>query len=188
VRSAYVKGADEAIRFSNGKPIVMKVISQEALHKSKSGLVKLNLSKSEEIRSAFSSLMKTVRFLKLHSYKVLVQEMVPGNGSVEIIIGGKVDPQFGKLVLLGLGGIYVEVFKDVAVRVCPINRHDAEDMLYQLKSHSIIASVPKSEDTVISLLLKVSRMLTENDIHELDLNPVILHPNGYNVVDPRILE
>lgn len=96
----YVKSAQEAIAFSKGKPIVMKAVSQKAIHKSKSGLVELDLRSPKEVASAFARLSRKGALIK--PYKILVQRMVPGG--VEIIIGGKVDEQFGKLVLLGLGG------------------------------------------------------------------------------------
>ncbi len=186
VRSAYVKSGEEAVRFSNGKPLVMKVLSQQALHKSKSGLVKLNLYTEKEVRDAFSYLAKRASSLKLSGYKILAQEMAPSG--IEIIVGGKVDPQFGKLVLVGLGGVYVEAFKDVAVRVCPIGSYDAKSMISQLKSRSVIAPNPGAERMVESLLLKASKMIMENNISELDLNPVILYPDGYNAVDLRIMK
>ncbi|MEM3827137.1 MAG: acetate--CoA ligase family protein [Candidatus Micrarchaeaceae archaeon] len=186
VRSAYVSDAEDAVLFSRGKPIVLKVISQQALHKSKSGLVKLGLSKPEEIRSAFSYLAKQAHHLTLKQYKVLAQEMVPSG--IEIIIGGRIDQQFGKLLLLGLGGVYVETFKDISLRVCPITKYDAASMLYQLRSRKVIAPDERAENRIESLLMKVSKMLVENSISELDLNPVILRADGYNAVDLRILK
>ncbi|MGC8478470.1 MAG: acetate--CoA ligase family protein [Candidatus Micrarchaeia archaeon] len=185
-RSAYIKSGEEAVSFSGGKPIVMKVLSQQALHKSKSGLVKLNLYNEDKIIDAFSYLEKQAKALKLKDYRILAQEMAP-NG-IEIIVGGKTDPQFGKLILLGLGGIYVEAFKDVALRVCPISSYDAKSMISQLKSRSIIASSPESASMVESLLMRASKMIMENDISELDLNPIILHSNGYVAVDLRVMK
>ena len=185
-RSSYVKSASEAVRFSGGKPIVMKVLSQKALHKSKSGLVKLKLYTEKDISSAFSYLSSRARALNLGNYKIIAQEMV--ESGTEIIIGGNVDQQFGKMILLGLGGVYVEIFKDVALRVCPINRYDSRSMIQQLKSSGIIAPDVRRERMVESILLKVSRMLVENDISELDLNPIILTGNGYTAVDLRIMK
>ncbi len=184
VDNEYVSTADGAVQFAKGRPIVLKAISNKALHKSKNGLIKLNLETDEEIRSAFASLAKKAE--KFRPYKIQAQHMVK-NG-LEIIIGGKTDSQFGKLILIGLGGIYVETFKDFALRVCPINSYDAKSMLNQLRSKSIIAPNPESERMIEELLLKVSRLLNDNDISELDLNPLILHDGTYDAVDLRILK
>ena len=181
----YVSSAADAIDFSSGKPIVLKAISEKALHKSKNGLVKLNLSTERDIRSAYADLESMARNLK--PYKILAQRMVT-NG-LEIIVGGNTDPQFGKMVLLGLGGIYVETFKDFALRVCPITRYDAASMISQLRSHAIVAPDPATEKMIADLLLNVSNMLTkEQGISELDLNPVILHDGTYDAVDLRVIE
>lgn len=184
VESRYVKSAKEAIAFSNGNQIVLKVISQKALHKSKNKLVALNLKSPKDIESNYNELRK--RAQQFRPYKILAQRMV-GDG-LEIIIGGKIDQQFGKMILIGLGGIYVETFKDFALRLCPITEYDAECMLGQLKSKSIIAPNPKAAKNITDLLLKVSKMYKENNIKELDLNPVILHDNTYDAVDLRIIK
>jgi len=184
VESKYVTSAKDAVAFSRGKPIVMKVISQKALHKSKNKLVALNLISPKEIESNYNELKK--RAQQFRPYKILAQQMVK-NG-LEIIIGGKIDQQFGKMILIGLGGIYVETFKDFALRVCPITRHDAESMLQQLKSRSIIAPNAQAASNIMDLILKVSKMYEENNIQELDLNPVILHDNTYDAVDLRIIK
>jgi succinyl-CoA synthetase beta subunit len=184
VESGYVESADEAVKFSRGKSIVLKAISQNAVHKSRSGLVALNLSSDKEIRSAYGALTKRAQEFK--PFKVLAQHMA--KSGVEVIIGGNTDQQFGKLILMGLGGIYVETFKDVATRVCPISRRDAMSMLMQLRSHKIIAPDPAAEKRVIGLLLKISKMFENTDIKELDLNPVIMHSNGYEAVDIRMID
>ncbi len=180
----YVNSADEALSFSAGRTIVMKLISDKAIHKSKSGLVKLNLASQEAIASAYKDLKSKGESLK--PYKILVQEQI--SGGTEIIIGGNTDLQFGKLILLGLGGIYVETFKDVSVRVCPISKYDASSMLASLKSAKIMAPDQKSEQMITDLLLKVSNLLTKNEnINELDLNPIIIHDGTYDAVDLRII-
>lgn len=184
VESKYVKSAKDAIAFSNKNPIVMKVISQKALHKSKNKLVALNLSSPKDIEFNYNELRK--RAQQFRPYKILAQRMVK-NG-LEIIIGGKIDQQFGKMVLIGLGGIYVETFKDFALRLCPITKQDAESMLEQLKSRSIIAPNAQAANNIMDLLLKVSKMYEQNNIQELDLNPVILHDDTYDAVDLRIIK
>jgi succinyl-CoA synthetase beta subunit len=184
VQSAYVSSAAQAVKFAAGKPIVLKAISGKALHKTKSGLVALNLTGDSQISAAFAHLTKAAE--KYKPYKILAQHMVPQG--IEVIMGGREDAQFGKLILFGLGGIYVETFKDVSIRVCPIRKTDAQSMLDDLKSKSIIAKDAKSASMLEELLMKVSRMLIENDIKELDLNPLILHDGTYDAVDLRILK
>lgn len=184
VRSAYVGSLSEAVRFANGKPIVLKAISSKALHKSKSGLVRAGLTSNTEISKAYAELSRKAVAYK--PFKIIAQQMV--KGGIEIIIGGKMDEQFGKLILIGLGGIYVEVFKDFALGVCPLKKQDAESMLQQLKSKGVIAPDKKSEDMIVELILRVSRMYSENKLSELDLNPIILHNGTYDAVDLRMIE
>jgi succinyl-CoA synthetase beta subunit len=184
IRSKYVKNADDAIDFSNNGRIVLKVISQKALHKSRSGLVALDLGGEKEIRGAYNTLARKAEAFR--PYKILAQCMVSGKG-IEIIVGGNTDQQFGKMVLVGLGGIYVETFHDFSMRLCPISRHDAKSMLHQLKSFGVIAQTKKAENEIESLLVKVSRMFMDNDMKELDLNPVIIHDGVYDAVDLRLI-
>jgi succinyl-CoA synthetase beta subunit len=183
VESRYVSTAKEAVSFSKGKPIVLKAISQKALHKSRSGLVALNLSSDKEITQNYNQLTRKAQ--QFRPYKILAQRMV--RQGTEIIIGGKMDPQFGKMILLGLGGIYVETFKDFALRLCPITKYDAESMLKQLKSSAIVAPDKQTASHITELLLKTSRMFMENEITELDLNPVLIHNGTYDAVDLRII-
>jgi succinyl-CoA synthetase beta subunit len=182
--SRYVKSAEEAAKFSGGKPIVMKVISQKAIHKSRGGLVALGLSTDSSIEKAFRDLSKKGSAIK--PYRIIVQKMVPGG--IEIIIGGKTDPQFGKLVLLGLGGIYVETFRDFALRLCPISDFDAKSMVAQLRSRKIVAPDEKSEKKLAKLLINASRLFEETKISELDLNPLIFHNGTYEAVDIRMIK
>ena len=184
VDSSYVKSAQDAIKFAKGKPIVLKALSQKALHKTKAGLIELNLSNEKGITEAYGRLEK--RAQKFKPFRILAQHMV--SHGLEIIIGGNVDQQFGKMILVGLGGIYVETFKDFALRACPISQYDANSMINQLKSRSVIAPDAASKRLLTGLLLKVSKMLEKNDIKELDLNPIMLHDGTYDAVDLRILK
>lgn len=184
IKSAYVSNAKDAVKFAAGKPIVLKAISDRALHKSKSGLVRAGLSSEREIVSAYDELSRKAAQYK--PYKILAQQMV-GSG-MEIIIGGKMDDQFGKLILLGLGGIYVETFKDFSLRVCPITEMDAESMLDDLKSGHIIAPDEKGKRMIAGLLMRASKMYYDNKMTELDLNPIILHDGTYDAVDLRMIE
>ncbi|MDE1827566.1 MAG: acetate--CoA ligase family protein [Candidatus Micrarchaeota archaeon] len=184
IESKYVKSAGEAVAFSKGRKIVLKAISNKALHKSKAGLIKIDLLSVQEIEGAFRDLQKRAK--KFAPYKIIAQKMA--DKGIEIIVGGREDAQFGKLLLLGLGGIYVETFRDFALRVCPITQFDAKQMISQLRSKKVVTYSGKSEKILEGLLLKASRLLAENKLSELDLNPVIIREDGYDVVDIRILK
>lgn len=184
INSWYVGSASEAVSRAAGRPIAMKAISPKALHKSKSGLVKLDLKTRDEIKAAYEELSKKARALK--PYRIIAQEM--SSGGIEVIIGGKTDPQFGKVILLGLGGIYVEAFKDFSIRACPITMHEANGMIESLKSSSIITYHSKNKGMLAKLLVKVSKMLVSAAIAELDLNPVILREKSYDIVDIRMMK
>jgi succinyl-CoA synthetase beta subunit len=183
VDSSYVSSAKDASEFSGSDTVVLKLISSKALHKSKSGLVKLDL-RGAEVERAYEELCRKGKPLK--PYNIIAQKMA--KGGIEIIIGGRTDPQFGKLILLGLGGIYVEVFKDFALRVCPITKNDAVDMINQLKSRDVITFKGKNTKMLVKLLLSVSKLLVENkSIRELDLNPLIVKESSYEAVDIRMI-
>ncbi len=185
VKSGYVDSPEQAVKFSEGKPLALKVLSEKALHKSKSGVVKLGLLDPDDIREAFSELSSKAS--RLRPYKILAQRMAPPG--VEAIIGGRKDPQFGQTILLGMGGIYVEAFRDFSLRICPITRYDSVEMIHQLRSAQVITHNGKSEKMLSGLLLGVSRLLGEHpEITELDLNPVIVREDGYEAVDLRIIE
>lgn len=184
IDSKYVASAEEAASFAGGKKIVLKLISEKALHKSKAGLVKLGLENEKDIGTAYAELLRKGK--KLRPYKILAQKMAePG---IEIIMGGKTDKQFGKMLLVGLGGIYVETFKDVQLRLCPITRGIALNMLSELQSERVITYQGKATERIVTMLLKVSKLLTNNKkVIELDLNPIIVRADSYDVVDIRIL-
>ena len=105
---------------------------------------------------------------------------------------GKKDPQFGHLILLGMGGVYVEVFKDVTARICPINKQDVKDMVGELQSNPLIMGIrgmrPINLEKLYALMVKVSRMIVKEDMKELDLNPVIFDGKGYDIVDVRFVK
>ena len=159
VESKYVESADDACAFAGGKKIVMKLISDKAVHKMREGLVKLDLEEKAEITDAFRDLEKKGE-QKYKPYKILAQKME--QGGVETIIGGNTDPQFGKIILAGMGGIYVETFKDVEMKLCPVTKGDCENMLNDLKSVKVITHNGASTKMLVGLLMKVSKMLVEN--------------------------
>ncbi len=183
IDSRYVDSCAEAKEFAGKERIVIKAIPSRPIHKSKSGLVAVDID-AYGLEAAYDSVLKAAS--KYRPYKVLVQKMVK-NG-IEIIIGGKIDKQFGKMVLIGLGGIYVEAFKDFSLRVCPISKKDAIEMVTDLRSAKVVAKDEQELNTIADLLIKVSRMYYESELSELDLNPVILHDGTYDAVDLRMIQ
>lgn len=173
-------------------PMVMKIVSQDIPHKSDAGGVKLKISGEAALRGAFREIVANARTYdpKAEVHGVLIAPMAqPG---VEIIIGVVQDPTFGLVMMFGLGGIFVEVLKDVSFRALPMSRADAAEMIEEIQSSTILAGVrgapPVDRDALIDLMMKVSQLaLAHPEIKEIDLNPVILRHDGYDVVDARMI-
>ncbi len=182
--------ADEAVAAANqiGYPVAMKIMSPDILHKSDIGGVVLNVADDQAVKKAYSEMNGRAAANKPDAVieGVLVQEMLkPG---VEIIIGVKQDPVFGPAVVLGLGGIFVEVLKDVSTRVAPLCKEDARNMLGELKGRSLLdgvrGSLPGDTEALVDILVRVSRLAIEleDQIQEMDINPLIVHASGEGAV------
>ena len=171
-----------------GFPVAMKIISPDALHKSDRGGVLLDIRSSSEAEKAYCLLMDRFRGSEIEG--ILVQKMA-GKGAVELIVGGKRDAQFGQLIMLGMGGIFVEVYKDVTFRVCPIGKEDALQMISELRACPILEGArgrkPISMPALVSALLSVSNLLLKEDPAEFDINPIMADEKGCVAVDMRIL-
>ena len=176
-----------AIFQSLASPAAMKVLSTEVVHKSDAGGVKLNLKEADEVRAAWREMARAFSEQKMEG--VSVQRMArPG---VEAIIGVANDATFGPVLMFGLGGVFVEVLKDVSFRSLPISASDARDMIEEIKGYALLqgyrgysADIPALE----RLILSISDFVLANpEISEMDLNPVFLYPDGYCVVDARII-
>jgi acetyltransferase len=177
-----VNSLEETYEFAKNRKIVLKLYSEKATHKAKLGLVKVDLSK-EEIKEAFNYFRKIGK--KFEPYEIIAQEMLkPGK---EIIIGANEDPQFGKFVIVGLGGSYVEVFKDISSRLCPINKKEAREMIEEIKAKDILFKDERIKEKMAGLVAKVSKIVEKENIKELDINPVMVYENSYKVVDVRIM-
>ena len=181
-----------AIAQFGDRPLAMKVVSKDILHKSDAGGVKLNLVGEAALREAYDQIMTNCRAYdpKADIRGVLVTPMA--KKGTEAIVGVVRDPIFGPVLMFGLGGIFVEILEDVAFRAIPLSRHDAGLMVDQLKARKILAGVrgerPVDKAALVDLLLKVSSIVTAYpQLSELDLNPVIAYPDGYAVVDARII-
>jgi acyl-CoA synthetase (NDP forming) len=166
-------------------PIAMKIVSPRILHKTDSGGIKLGLQNEKQLQNAFSQLKK------LPGYQgVFVQEMLQGR---QIIIGGKRDSQFGPTILFGVGGIFVEIFKDVSVRICPVTLADTREMYKEIKGYAILKGArgepPINFKELEETLLKVNKLLIKEKISELDINPLFCTPEGKIIaVDARVIK
>lgn len=189
-REIMVKTAAEAVEAAQaiGYPVAMKVMSPDLLHKTDAGGVILNISDQSAVRAAFKEIMdKAGRYNPQALIEgILVQEMLkPG---LEVIAGIKKDPVFGPAVVVGMGGIFVEVLKDVSTRIAPLREVDAREMIDELKGRALLQGVrgekPRDIDALISVLLKLSRLAVEleNTIEEMDINPLIVYEEGSGVV------
>ncbi len=170
----------EAVTFADeiGYPVVLKVNTPQILHKTEMGAVVIDLRTAKEVRAAFARLKKKVSAASKNSDKftVLVQEMVPGG--VETVMGMTTDPSFGPLIMFGLGGIYVEILKDVAFRINPLNVNNVDEMIRSLKSYPLLTgfrgSEPADIPTLKESLLRLSQLVTDFDqFSEIDINPFI---------------
>jgi acyl-CoA synthetase (NDP forming) len=193
-RFELARNEGEAVGFAEkmGFPVVLKIVSPDIIHKSDVGGVKLSLNSAEEVHSAYKDILSNV---KEHAEKariigVLVQEMAPP--STEIIVGSTKDPQFGPAIMFGLGGILVEILKDVTFRIAPINREEAQEMITEVKAYPILkgyrGAPPADTDAIVNILLATSKLVTDHEqIKELDFNPIIVYPKGAKAVDARII-
>ena len=187
-------GAAAAVLETLKPPLVLKLMSPDVLHKSDVGGVKVGLTSAEAVGEAIREMMKVPRIAGSRIDGFLVEEMAPAG--VELVVGGVLDPQFGPLVMTGLGGVFVEVFADVSFRICPIVRRDAEEMLDELKGAPLLAGArgraPVSRAAIVDALLKVGGeagllMTHAADIAEADINPLIVSEDGAVAVDARFV-
>ncbi|MGH9921745.1 MAG: acetate--CoA ligase family protein, partial [Nitrososphaerales archaeon] len=176
-----------------GFPVVMKIASPDIIHKSDAGGVKVGLRNDEEVRNAYNSIISSARNYKSDAkiMGVLVQEMV--KGGKETIIGAKQDPKFGPLVMFGMGGIYVEVLKDVVFRLAPIDEHEAKQMVASVRTSKILRGVrgekPSDINALVECLQRLSQLVTDfPEITEFDMNPLLVMEEGKGCksVDVRI--
>ncbi len=170
-----------------GYPLVLKIISKDALHKSDIGGVVIVKNKLE-LEDSFNSLIKIVKNKKIKLEGIMVQEFVDGN---YVLIGLKKDPVFGHAIALGAGGIYTEYLKDVTFRVCPISIKDASEMVNELKLKDLLLGARGKSGNASELkkaLVSVSKLpLKYPNIKELDINPFVLGPKVGKVVDARMV-
>jgi acyl-CoA synthetase (NDP forming) len=185
---------DEAIKFAEGigYPVVLKIVSPDIIHKFDIGGVALNLKNSSEVKNAYENILMNVNRHKPNAkiVGVLVQEMAPQ--STEVIVGAIKDPQFGPALMFGLGGIFVEVLKDVTFRIAPITETDAREMITEVKAYPVLKGYrgqpPVDLNAIVNILLNTSKLVMDYlEIKELDLNPILVYEKGAKTVDARII-
>jgi len=175
-----------------GFPVVLKIVSPDVVHKSDSGGVRLGLANAVQVGKAYSEILTAIKkhYPKAKLEGISVQKMAhPG---VEVIIGMTKDEQFGPVLMFGLGGILVEVLKDVSFRIVPLTKRDASEMIKEIKGYPLLEGYRGQEPADIpfleALILKVSDFIDKNpEIKELDLNPVFAYKDGAVAVDARVI-
>jgi acyl-CoA synthetase (NDP forming) len=191
-QGSIAKNADEAFRIASsiGFPVAMKISSPDISHKSDVGGVVLNIKK-EDVKAAYSDMISNVRkaLPGANIEGVLVQQMAPSGH--EVIVGIKKDAQFGHALMFGLGGIFVEIYKDVSFRVTPIDKKEALEMISEIKGYPILKGIrgrkPADVDAVTDVLVSVSGLAQKENIVELDINPLIVGEKGAVAVDARAM-
>ncbi|MBW2138519.1 MAG: acetate--CoA ligase family protein [Deltaproteobacteria bacterium] len=184
----------EAVSLSEdiGYPVVLKISSPEITHKSDAGGVKINLGSNTEVEKAFDEIMASARekFPDAEIEGVSVQAMArPG---IEIIMGMTRDPQFGPVLMFGLGGVFVEILKDVTFRIVPLEKRDASEMIREIKGFKLLEGYrgqdPANIESLEDMLLKLSAFVDgKEEIKEIDMNPVFAYKDDALVVDARII-
>jgi 4-hydroxybutyryl-CoA synthetase (ADP-forming) len=194
-KSALAKTEADAIKIAKqiGYPVVMKIASPQIIHKSDAGGVKVNLTNESEIKEAFKTIITNAKkYNKNAEIKgVLIVEMV--KGGKEMIIGSKQEPGFGPVIMLGMGGIYVEILKDVTFKLAPVTNKEADDMISSIKTQKLLQGVRGEKPSDIAKLSeciqRLSQLVTDfKEIKELDMNPVLVMEkgNGCKILDVRI--
>ena len=194
--SELATSADQAVEMAAqmGFPVVLKIASPDILHKTDVGGVKVGLESASDVRDAFDLITyRAQRYVPdARIWGCLVQKMVPTG--LEVLIGMNRDPQFGPLVTFGLGGIYVETFKDVTFRTAPFSRSEAEEMLSEIRARSLLDGVrgkpPVDKQIVVDALLRINQLVTDfPEITELDINPFIVYEAGRGgiAIDMRLV-
>jgi acyl-CoA synthetase (NDP forming) len=191
-RLATSKEQAVAIAKELGLPVVLKIASADVVHKSDAGGVKLGLKTAAQVGKAYDDIMKSIKaaFPNAKIEGVSVQTMArPG---VEVIIGMSKDAQFGPVLMFGLGGVLVEILKDVAFRIVPLVKRDAKEMIREIKGFPLLqgyrGSEPVDVENLENMVLKVSEFVDKTPaIKEIDLNPIFAYKDGAIAVDARVI-
>jgi acyl-CoA synthetase (NDP forming) len=189
-----IKSEDEIVGLAKeiNFPLVMKIVSPDILHKTDAGGVKVGIKDEKEAKAAYQDIIYKVKKYKKEAKisGVIAYSMIPQE--TEIIIGMMKDPCFGPTIMFGLGGIFVEILKDISFRILPLEERDAEEMISEIKGYQILKGIrgetPKDVKSIRDVLMKISQLVMENpEIKEIDLNPVFVFNEGLQVVDARMI-
>jgi acetate---CoA ligase (ADP-forming) subunit beta len=193
-RFKLAKDEEEAAKYATaiGFPIVLKIVSPDIVHKSDVGGVIVGIKSVSEVKKGYRQIMNSIKKHKPDAkiVGVLVQEMAPAG--TEVIVGSIKDPQFGPAIMFGLGGVFVEVLKDVTFRIAPITEDEAAEMISEVKAYPLLKGYrntpPADLKAITKILVNTSRLVTEHpEIKELDLNPIMVYEKGAKAVDARII-
>ncbi len=185
--SELAKSKEEALEIAKeiGFPVALKIVSPEIGHKTDFGGVRLRIKNKDSLERSYDDIIENAGDSRIDG--ILVQKMA--RKGVELIIGGRNDPQFGHMVVLGLGGIYVEIFRDISARICPVREQDVSEMINELKSHPLLEGArgkePINLDILKDLVIRVCKFMKKERIEEMDLNPIICDSKGCDLVDVR---
>ncbi|MFQ6136316.1 MAG: acetate--CoA ligase family protein [Candidatus Hydrothermarchaeales archaeon] len=192
-KSFLARDVDEAIKNGRetGFPVVMKIVSPEIIHKTDVGGVQVNIKDEEELEDTYKRMIESARshFPNANIEGILIEEMVQGT---EMIVGISKDPTFGHLIMFGMGGVFVEVFKDVSFRVVPIEKEDALEMIEETKGKAIIEGARGNpiidKEKIADVMLKVSNLIMDHpEVEEMDINPLMGNSSEVVAVDARFL-
>lgn len=188
------QSSGEAVELARriGHPVVLKIASPDVVHKSDAGGVKIGVSGDDAVAAAYDEIAAAVQAAQPGARVDGVSVQAMADPGVEVIIGVSRDPQFGPLLMFGLGGVLVEVLGDVSFRVAPLTERDASEMVREIKGFPILrghrGSPPADLDAIERALLDLSRFADSRpDVSEIDLNPIIAHPKGLTAVDARVV-
>lgn len=175
-----------------GLPVVLKIVSPEISHKSDVGGVKLSLGSEEEVAAAFDEIVAAARRAEPEATVLGVSVQKMARPGVEVIMGMTMDPQFGPVLMFGLGGVFVEVLKDVAFRIVPLEPRDARQMIRDIQGFAVLEGFRGQEPADLAaledMLMRLSAFVEEHpEIQELDLNPIFAYKDGALAVDARIV-
>jgi len=194
VATKLARDVKEAVALSNeaGYPVVLKVMSADVVHKSDAGGVKLGLENAEQVEKAYAEMMASVKAAYPDAVIDGVSVQAMARKGVEVIIGMSKDPQFGPVLMFGLGGVLVELLKDVAFRIVPVAKIDANEMIREIKGFPMLqgfrGAEPADLEALEDLIVKVSDFVEANpQVKELDLNPVFAYGDGAVAVDARVV-
>ena len=196
IGTSFAKTLEETIREAEkiGYPLVMKIVSPQISHKSDVGGIRLSLENAGEVKAAYEDMMKKIPEEKPDAVLEGVQLQQMLSGGREVIIGMVRDPTFGPMLMFGLGGIYVEILKDVRFAIAPLSEPEARDLITGIKTYPLLAGVrgaePSDVDALVDSILRISRLVCDfPEIEEFEINPMIVLEKGKGAlaVDMRLV-